>query len=129
MQYCLKELKKSAVGIGIADGLLAVLFFLVGKGSGALLLGLLFGSIYSFLNMLLLANVCERTVSLPQKKAERYIKRHFCIRYLLTAVVMMLGFTAPFLHPVGVIAPILAPKLYMQITGILFSKKKQKEEC
>lgn len=74
------------------------LFFIVAgfgvfilKDIKSFLMGLLFGTIFSILKMLLLEKTLDKAMDMTEKKAISYTRIHYTLRYFLTFVVLLVA--------------------------------------
>lgn len=113
-----REYKQVAAGTGVI-GLLATLIALpLGAFTREWVLGLILGTVYTLLNFRMLAIAVVKAVYRPPHKAKTYMKVQYLIRYTLTGIVLTLGFAAPYLNPIAVAAPMLAPRFSLMACGI-----------
>ena len=131
MDFIWKEMKKIAVVLGLmAAAVLAVGGF-CGIGLPELLISLLFGSLFTLANFMLLGTVCAKACRKPPAKAKVYMQLHYAVRMLLTGVVILASFKMPYLVPAGVIVPLFAPKLTYLSAGIwssVWDRRRNKKE-
>ncbi|PHV69864.1 hypothetical protein CS063_13575 [Sporanaerobium hydrogeniformans] len=80
-------------------------------------LGILFGLIFSLLKYRLMENTFHKAVLMPEAKAKSYTTRHYMLRYLLTAVVLLVAAVEPSINMMGVFFGLVSMKVaaYMQL--------------
>jgi len=86
--------------------------------------GLFFGSIFGVLNFKLLALTLEKSVKKGPSKARNYVMSRYMVRYVLTAIVLFVGFRANYIHVIGVIVGIFLVKVVIFIDQLLLTKRK-----
>lgn len=89
--------------------------------------GTFFGSMFSMLNFRLLALTLERAVSKGPRKARNYAMSRYMVRYILTGIVLFVGFRAPYIEVVGVIAGLLIVKAVIFVDQIWIAPKQKKK--
>lgn len=110
-----------------------ILFSLIVEIIGILLLesklsftmGLLFGLIFSILKLKLIQNTIEKSVQMPEGKAQKYTNAQYMLRYVLTGIVLVVAALEPSVDLLGVFFGLFSMKVgaYMQI----FINKKVEE--
>lgn len=118
MDIILKEMKKVAVTLGILFVILFPIGLLCGIGWLEMLVSLLFGSLFTLANFMLLGSVCDRASRKPPNKAKIYMQLNYILRLVLTGIVILASFQMSYLTPLGVIVPLFAPKLTYFAVGI-----------
>lgn len=82
-------------------------------------LGLLFGSLYSFLNFFLLAYAVEKSLSKHGYKAQSYMAGSYFIRLTITGFVILIGLKTDYINAFGLILPMFFPKAIILLRSIL----------
>ena len=93
----------------------------------SMLLGLLFGSIIAVLNFRLLALTIEKSVSMPQSKAQVYSASRYILRMTIVGVVLLTSAKAPHINIIGVAIGLVSPKFVILARKLLIDKLKRKE--
>ena len=122
-----REMKQVAAGTGVIDLLATLIALPLGAFTYEWVLGLILGTVYTLLNFRMLSIAVVKAVYRPPNKASSYMRVQYLIRYALTALVLTLGFAAPYLHPLAVAAPMLAPRLSLMACGIFGKEGKSYE--
>lgn len=86
--------------------------------------GLAFGSFFGMLNFRLLALTLEKSVHKRPDKAQKYVMSQYCIRYILTAIVLFIGFKADYMEIIAVIIGILVIKMAVFVDTIVKQRVK-----
>ncbi|WP_250278064.1 ATP synthase subunit I [[Clostridium] colinum] len=78
------------------------------------LIGLIFGTIFSILKLILLEKTLNKAMEMTEQKAINYTRIHYTLRYFLTFVVLLIAVYKDF-NIVGVIIGILltVPSVYI----------------
>ncbi len=92
-----------------------------------MLLGLLFGTIIAVLNFRLLALTIEKSVSMPQSKAQVYSASRYILRMTIVGVVLLVSAKAPHINIIGVAIGLVSPKFVILARKLLIDKLKRKE--
>ena len=131
MEIILKELKKVALTLVGMDILIFAGGLLCRVNPLTMLISLLFGSLFTLANFMLLGSLCQKACTKHPLHAKRFMIVNYTIRLLLAAVVIVASFKLPYPNPFGVILPLFAPKItffgwaiFETITG---GNKKQKQ--
>ena len=95
--------------------------------SKSMLLGLLFGTIIAVLNFRLLALTIEKSVSMPQSKAQVYSASRYILRMTIVGVVLLVSAKAPHINIIGVAIGLVSPKFVILARKLLIDKLKRKE--
>ena len=78
------------------------------KNIKGLFLGYLLGTIFSVLKLILLEKTLERAVSMDRNKAIGYTRLHYCFRYFLTIIVIVVaGLSKGDISLVGVLVSLI----------------------
>ena len=93
----------------------------------SMLLGLLFGTIIAVLNFKLLALTIEKSVSMPQSKAQVYTASRYILRMIIVGVVLLVSAKAPHINIIGVAIGLVSPKFVILARKLLIDKLKRKE--
>ena len=130
MEIILKELKKVALTLAGMDILIFIGGLLFRVNPFTMAISLVFGSLFTLANFMLLGSLCQKACTKTPLRAKRFMIMNYIARLLLAAVVIIASFELSYLNPVGVILPLFAPKItffgwaiFETITG---SGKKQK---
>ena len=93
----------------------------------SMLLGLLFGTIIAVLNFKLLALTIEKSVSMPQSKAQVYTASRYILRMTIVGVVLLTSAKVPHINIIGVAIGLVSPKFVILARKLLIDKLKRKE--
>lgn len=85
--------------------------------------GLFFGSIFGILNFRLLALTLEKSVSKSPKRIQVYVMSRYMVRYVLTGIVLFVGFKADYMNIIAVIVGMFLVKLAILIDQLIIKKK------
>ncbi|SHH22089.1 ATP synthase subunit I [Tepidibacter thalassicus] len=97
--------------IVVLDILIVIFLFLTSSFSIEFLYGLVFGSIISILNLRLLSLTIEKAVTMSPGSAQGYVFSRYIIRLILSAIVLVVSFKAPYINPLATIIGLLMPKI------------------
>ncbi len=108
----ISELKHLAKGVAILYIISLAVLPLIGYFNYQTVLGLLVGSVYSLINFFLIGLSVENAVQMESStEVAKYMNKQYGLRYLLTAVVIIISIYADFINPFGVMISIFFPKL------------------
>lgn len=86
-------------------------------------LGLIFGSAISALNFKELAVTLKRAVVMKPEKAQAFATKKYFFRYIVTAVVIFISITAPYINIIGTIVGLIMIKFIILATNLFNDKK------
>ena len=88
--------------------------------------GLVFGLIFSILKLTLMQNSINKSLTMPEGKAQKYANVQYMIRYVLTGIVLLVAAIEPSISLLGVFIGLLSMKVaaYMQLFVIKRNDKK-----
>lgn len=120
------EIKKMAIAMLTVSAVTVAVFFLVGRGTLAVLLGALFGAAIATLNYLLLA----LTVAFACRNSGKAIGGgvmgfSYLLRILLIGAGVVFAIRSRYLNYIAVIVPLFFPRLFVTLFGTLQKKKKK----
>ncbi|MBF4694546.1 ATP synthase subunit I [Fusibacter ferrireducens] len=119
-----KDLEKSILkNMLFADIAIAILSALWMDEPMPFLLGLIFGSAISALNFKELAITLTKAVNMPPEKAQSFTTRKYFLRYIVTAVVIFVSITAPYINIIGTIIGLVMIKFIILATNLFNDKK------
>lgn len=121
------EVNNVTKGVIVFDIIVLILLFVTSTFSKAMLLGLLFGTIIALLNFRLLAISIDKSVSMPQNKAQVYSASRYMLRMTIVGVVLLVSAKAPHLNIIGVAIGLVSPKFVILARKLLIDKLKRKE--
>lgn len=124
----IRETIHTALGVLAVDAVMIMVFAALRHLDSSVLLGALFGTVFSVLNFFLLGVTVQKAL---QKKASqrKVVQLSYTLRMLLMLAVMVLGIVLPCFHAIAVIVPFLVQQpviLILRALGI--SKQKEREE-
>lgn len=90
------------------------------------ILGLFCGTAYAVLNFFILGRTVEIALDRPPAKAQRYMAGQYFVRMGLTAVVIIIAIKVDFINVLGVILPLLYPRLALSIHHIFRKEAKNR---
>jgi hypothetical protein len=102
----------------ILDILIIIFAFLTHIFSIELLYGLMFGSIFSILNLRLLSLTLEKAITMSPGSAQGYVFSRYIIRMIITALVIIISLKAPYINLLGTIIGLLMPKISIITTNL-----------
>ncbi len=86
-------------------------------------LGVLFGLLFSLLKLKLMEVTFEKAVLMPQERAKKYTTMHYMLRYVLTAIVLIVAALEPSIHLLGVFFGLVSMKVAAYMYPILIDDK------
>ena len=121
------EINNVTKGIIAFDIIVLAILLITSNFNKPMLLGLLFGTIIAILNFKLLAISVEKSVTMPQNKAQIYFSSRYVIRMIIVGVVLFVSATADHLNIIGVAIGLVSPKFVILARKLLIDKLKRKE--
>lgn len=79
------------------------------------ILGMVFGTAFSVLKIMLLERTVNKAVDLPKENAVNYTRMHYTLRYFLTGAVVVVAALSPWISLFGVVLAMVAlrPAVYI----------------
>jgi phosphate/sulfate permease len=103
-----KSIAKRVVIANTVVGLAGLLFI---KPTMPFIMGLLFGTIVSVLNFRLLSLTIARAVTMHPERARKFTVSRYMIRYVLTALVILVSINSPDINVLGTAIGLITLKL------------------
>ena len=122
-----KEVSSVTKDVIVFDLIVLAILLVTSAFNKSMLLGLLFGSIIAVLNFRLLALTIEKSVSMPQSKAQVYSASRYILRMTIVGVVLLVSAKAPHINIIGVAIGLVSPKFVILARKLLIDKLKRKE--
>lgn len=119
MKKVSNELILMTKGISLCFLFSTGVLLLLGFMNKSMFLGLLFGSLYSFFNFILLALGVEKSLKKHGYKAQSYMASSYFIRLTITGFVILIGLKADYINAFGLILPLFFPKAIILFNSIL----------
>lgn len=94
----------------------------------AFMLGVIFGSLTSYLAFVELALTMTRAVKMQGLRSAIYVNAKYYLRLLIYGVVIYVSIKAPYIDVYGTVVGLLLVKLIIYITNIIFTKKSKRKE-
>ena len=85
-------------------------------------IGVLLGGGFTVVRLIMMQQSVERSVRMDPEKAGRYARSQYIVRYLLSAVVLVIAAVAPWISPVSTVLAMISLKLVTYIQGWLDKK-------
>ena len=122
-----EEVSSVTKDVIVFDLIVLAILLVTSAFNKSMLLGLLFGTIIAVLNFRLLALTIEKSVSMPQSKAQVYSASRYILRMTIVGVVLLVSAKAPHLNIIGVAIGLVSPKFVILARKLLIDKLKRKE--
>jgi hypothetical protein len=122
-----KEVSSVTKDVIVFDLIVLAILLVTSAFNKSMLLGLLFGTIIAVLNFRLLALTIEKSVSMPQSKAQVYSASRYILRMTIVGVVLLVSAKAPHINIIGVAIGLVSPKFVILARKLLIDKLKRKE--
>ena len=123
------ELGYIAVGLAICDALVCGVFAVLGKFDYTVVLGALWGSVFAFLGMYLLARRVQKLSDMKNEQAQQTARGQLTASYygriMLMVFAVVVGVIAPCFQYIAVVVPFLAPQPVMLLRRALTRRKNQ----
>lgn len=116
MSFVWPELKRLFTTLAVLFLLITIITLVAGWFNLSIVIGMVYGLIFTTLWFVLLATIVERAcimgVVAGQKPAKRFMAINYAARYLLVGVIIVIPFLSPDkVNPYCVVISMLAPKL------------------
>ena len=121
------EIKYIAKGVLIFNLIALAIFFIISALNIKIFLGLIFGTIISVLNIILLAKSIEKSVTMPANKAQIYTTSTYLLRMFIVAIVLIASVKVPNLSLIGVVIGLISPKFVILLKPFITNKPNRKE--
>lgn len=122
-----EEVSSVTKDVIVFDLIVLAILLVTSAFNKSMLLGLLFGTIIAVLNFRLLALTIEKSVSMPQSKAQVYSASRYILRMTIVGVVLLVSAKAPHINIMGVAIGLVSPKFVILARKLLIDKLKRKE--
>lgn len=126
------ELWYVAAGLIVCDAALCVVFALIGKFDYTVPLGALWGSVFAFLRMYLLARRVQKLSNMEAERAQQSAKGQLAASYygriMLMVFAIVIGVVVPWFHYIAVLIPFLVPQPVLLLRRALGKRKTQMTE-
>lgn len=122
-----EEVSSVTKDVIVFDLIVLAILLVTSAFNKSMLLGLLFGTIIAVLNFRLLALTIEKSVSMPQSKAQVYSASRYILRMIIVGVVLLVSAKAPHINIIGVAIGLVSPKFVILARKLLIDKLKRKE--
>jgi hypothetical protein len=103
--------KSIAKRVVLVNGVIGLAGILLIKPPIPFLTGLLFGTVVSILNFRLLYLTIERAVKMHPERARKFTVSRYMIRYVLTALVILVSINSPDINALGTVIGLVMLKL------------------
>ena len=121
------EVNNVTKDVVVFDLIVLLILLVTSTFSKSIFVGLLFGTIIAVLNFRLLALTIEKSVSMPQSKAQVYSASRYILRMTIVGVVLLVSAKAPHINIIGVAIGLVSPKFVILARKLLIDKLKRKE--
>ena len=129
-QSIVKELRYVAAALVVCTGLICAVFAALHKFSYTVVLGAVWGSVFAFLNVWLLARRVQRVSDCPEEEkkiAQNQLRTSYFSRMMLMAFAIVAGIIAPCFHYIAVLLPFLVPQPVMMLRRAITGKRAAQE--
>lgn len=127
-----REIKQTLINVlkylGIALVPVLALSFLLTDKPYSFMLGVVFGSLTSYLGFVELAHTMTKAVRMTGVKSGLYVNGKYYLRLAIYGIVVYVSIKAPYLDVYGTVVGLLLVKLIIYITNIFFIKKSNRKE-
>ena len=130
-QSIVKELRYVAASLGVFAGVICAVFAALHRLDYTVILGALWGSVFAFLNVWLLARRVQQvsdSTGEEQKLAQNKLRTSYMGRMMLMAFAIVVGIIAPFFHYIAVLLPFLVPQPVMMLRRAITGKREAREQ-
>lgn len=126
------ELLYVAIGLLVCDVLICLVFALLHRFRYTVPLGALWGSLFSFFNLYLLAVRVQRIADSDEQDkatAQKQLKASYMGRLMVLAFAVITGVLIPWFHYIAVLVPFLVPQPVMMIRRAMLSARAKRNQA
>ena len=113
MEVVREECRKLVVGLLVLDAITLLVSAFFHAFTLPMVLGVLAGSILALLNFYFLGYFIHQSVQKEPGRAKAYMISGYLLRMALLAAILVLGFKLEHINGVGLVLPLLYPKLIL----------------
>lgn len=124
MLYFKREIKTVCVGILVADAIVLVCAVLMGAFDISVIVGAVFGSLFSCLKFMLLITAVINAVLRSPEKAKSYMISQYFIRFILTAAALAIAASADYINFIAAAVPMLSVRISVSFLPLVYKKEK-----
>ena len=106
----LSETRHIALGVLLADIVMCVIFALFQHFDVTVVLGALWGSVFSVGNFFFMGLSVQKAMDL-EESVKIYMHKNYALRMLFCVAGMAIGLLSPWFHNIAVLIPFLMPKI------------------
>ena len=130
MDFIFKEVKKVAITLFIVDILIVVITLCFGVFDSSIILGIIYGVVFTLLLFILLGTVVEKALTMSPLAAKKHMKINYFARFFITAIVMIIPFIMDSINEWCVVVSLLCPKFTYTSIGFydLITTRKEKDK-
>lgn len=114
--------------IAIALVFMGIGAFIISSGKVPYIKGLLFGTIFSILKLILLEKTLNKAMDMNIKNASNYTRLHYSLRYFLTGVVLVVAALDEGMNLIGTIIGLLTLRISVYLVNIKMAKAEKKSD-
>lgn len=114
----LTETLHIAIGVGIADIIMCIVFALLKQFDYTVILGALLGTLIAVANFFLLGLTVQKAVGMKEYAA-KYVRQSYSLRMAFCFLGILIGVIAPCFHPIAAIIPLLMPQIVIYVMRLL----------
>lgn len=129
MDIILKEAKKIAISLIVIDIIIVIVTLLTNLFTSSVVFGIIYGFVFAELTFILLGTIVDKALGMDARRAKRYMRINYAIRFVLMAIILIIPFTSTTINGWCVAISMLAPKLTYFSIGFysLIPKRKEKD--
>ncbi|SHF00181.1 ATP synthase subunit I [Alkalibacter saccharofermentans] len=111
----------------IAGVILGVAMLLLSNDGSRMLLGLVFGLVFSILNFRLLHLTIKKSLEMHPARAQSYVTSRYFLRYFLAGAVLYVAISNEAMHVLGTITGLLMIKFVILASNVISGIKKTQD--
>ncbi len=124
MLYFKREIKTVCIGILITDVIVLAASVFMGAFSFSVIIGAVFGSVFSCLKFMLLITAVINAVLRQPEKAKSYMTLQYFIRFILTAAALAIAASADYINFIAAAAPMISVRISVSFLPLVYKNEK-----
>lgn len=107
----------------IASVIILFISLFIFEDKKAIIFGIIFGTSISILNFIELEKSLIKSSQMNSRQAQSYATRKYFLRYIITAIVILISIKASYINVIGTIIGLLLLKFVIMFTNLFNDKK------
>ena len=119
MEMIRQDMKYLVIGCAALDLIFLSIYACLGGLSASLVFSVLVSSLFSLINLVLLIHHLKSSLPKSSRGARRRTMGNYLLRMSILGVLIYLGLTRETFHALGIILPLIFPKLVLSVRILL----------